>query len=89
MSDRLSIGEDALSGSEALWSEKPLVAIEQMVRARNLLDWKIEQAVVDARLARLYGGGDTEAPAASWADIGQALGVTRQVAWRKYAHTID
>lgn len=89
MSNRLSIGEDALSGSEALWSENPLVAVEQMVRARNLLEWKIEQAIVDARLGRTHGASETSGEVASWQEIGDALGVTRQVAWRKYAHTID
>lgn len=89
MSDRLSVGEDALSSSEALWSEKPLIAIEQMVRARDLLEWKIEQAISDARKGLGYGGMASELPVSSWQDIGDALGVTRQVAWRKYAHTID
>ena len=76
MSDFLSEGEKAISDAD--WSEKPLVALTQMARADDFLAWKTEQFVSDAR-----GTG------ASWNDIANALGVTRQTAWRKYAHTID
>lgn len=60
------------------WSQDPVTSIQQMVSARDWIELKIEQAIGDAKIS-----------GRSWADIAEPLGVTRQVAWRKYAWTLD
>jgi hypothetical protein len=98
MSDRLSILEDEVIGAD--YSLDPLIQIQQLIRARDLIDWRIQSNVKEARMTPRHKrtviddvNGTTRhnelLQIASWADIAEALGVSRQVAWRKYAHTID
>lgn len=55
-------------------SRQPIQALDRLAFARELLDNVEDDIVLIAR-----GAGS------SWADIGQALGMTRQAAWERFS----
>lgn len=83
------------------WSGDALDRLGEFREARDYLDWMINQAVIECRTkAQAKVGVETDtlhnsnrdlisyAPI-SWDRIAKQLGVTRQVAWRKYAPIVN
>jgi hypothetical protein len=101
MSESPNIVVDAISNTDR--SIDPLVRIEQLQRGREYLDLKIEEAVIEARTNSRWKGShvdhvpgrmieqreNDEFGIASWQDIADRLGVSRQSAHRKYAGIVD
>lgn len=98
------MGEQAVT--DAAWDETdPLVRISQLRRARDLIDIKIEEAVIEARTTTRWQGSHIdhvsgrangidsqempEFALATWQQVADALDISRQAAHRKYAHLID
>jgi len=91
--------------SNADWDLDPLVALQQMCETRDYLDFKIEEAVRQTRAETRAKGTHIDHVAgrangidqqenitwglASWQEIADALGTSRQAAHRKYAHLIE
>lgn len=63
-------------GRKALEGELDTSALEHLVEAREMIDQQIEQVV---RALRTEEGG-----AYSWSEIGEALGITRAAAYKRY-----
>ncbi len=53
----------------------PLVRVQILSEAQYQLAWSLREAVVDCQ---------DEAPRRSWADIGNAIGLPRETAWRQF-----
>jgi hypothetical protein len=95
-------GEQAITDAD--WDEHDaLNRLKQMSAARDLLDFKIEETVREARTTDRWQGShidhvpgrmieqrvNDDFGVATWQQIADALGVSRQSAHRKYAHLID
>jgi DNA invertase Pin-like site-specific DNA recombinase len=84
-------------------SDDPIERIEQLVAARSFIDLKIEEAVREARTTDRWKGThidhvpgrtveqreENEFGIASWQQIADALGVSRQSAHRKFVHLVE
>lgn len=76
MQTHLDTGITAISDAD--FSDDPLIALEQLARARGFLDYRTERTVDDARKA-----------GKAWQEIGDALGITRQGARKRYLPILD
>lgn len=55
------------------WSEDAQKRLSELHEARNLIDLMVEEAVGESRIRGV-----------SWAEIGKALGISRQTAWERF-----
>ena len=62
---------------ELPWADAPLDRLRELASAREYLDWLTERSIRESR------------PDATWENIADALGSSRQAVHRKYAHLID